>query len=406
MDTIVALATTAAEQGLLTQYQAGVTTVHQTVGALVFGCAALLRLWVGRLLVKPDPDAPPPPPEAAASAQAEAAPVDSFARYKARREKRRQRLESNMLLVTSIVPVGWLPYGMRASVDGRWPIGLACALGMLALGSASLWRSYRTTLAGATAGGKVRSGVDETRPVERKPVAVPTGELMVARQLPWIPEEVAGIALGGLRALLRAPEVKLILMSPAILLTMGAIMLNSMKEKVDFEPFGSLMVLGAILLGMFSLVQLMQNQFGLDRAGFRAYVLSPVPHLGKAAIDWSEEGPRYRDRVLDYLEKLYIPGLQADLDTVKIFTPDDFRDQLNAHQGSAFSLEPILTQSAYWRVHNRDARLGNLYFVGAGTHPGAGVPGVVASAEATAGLVFEDLGITPQTPAPAATLTT
>ena len=122
------------------------------------------------------------------------------------------------------------------------------------------------------------------------------------------------------------------------------------------------------------------------------YVLSPVPHLGKAPIDWSKEGPRYRDRILEYLERRYIPNLSQDLETVRIFTPEDFKNTLNAHHGSAFSLEPILTQSAYLRVHNRDPRIGGLYFVGAGTHPGAGVPGVVNSAKATAGLMIADLG--------------
>jgi len=121
------------------------------------------------------------------------------------------------------------------------------------------------------------------------------------------------------------------------------------------------------------------------------YVLSPVPHLGNAPIDWSEEGPRYRDRILDYLEKRYIPNLSADLETVRILTPDDFKNVLNSHLGSAFSLEPILTQSAWFRVHNRDRRIGGLYFAGAGTHPGAGVPGVVNSAKATAGLMISDL---------------
>jgi phytoene desaturase len=123
------------------------------------------------------------------------------------------------------------------------------------------------------------------------------------------------------------------------------------------------------------------------------YVLSPVPHLGKGRIDWSVEGPRYRDRILDYLEARCIPGLRADLVTQRIFTPDDFATQLNAHVGSAFSLEPILTQSAFFRVHNRDPDIRGLYFVGAGTHPGAGVPGVVSSARATAGLILADHGI-------------
>jgi phytoene desaturase len=119
------------------------------------------------------------------------------------------------------------------------------------------------------------------------------------------------------------------------------------------------------------------------------YVLAPVPHLGNAPIDWEVEGPLYRDRIFDYLEQRYMPGLRSQLVTSRIFTPHDFRDTLNAHLGSAFSLEPILTQSAWFRPHNRDAELTNLYLVGAGTHPGAGVPGVIGSAKATAGLMLE-----------------
>ncbi|MFG1396699.1 phytoene desaturase [Roseixanthobacter pseudopolyaromaticivorans] len=120
------------------------------------------------------------------------------------------------------------------------------------------------------------------------------------------------------------------------------------------------------------------------------YVLSPVPHLGKADIDWDVEGPKYRDRILDYLEARLLPGLKADLVTSRILTPFGFRDELNAHMGSAFSVEPLLTQSAWFRPHNRDDKIPNLYIVGAGTHPGAGVPGVVGSAKATAGLIIAD----------------
>lgn len=119
------------------------------------------------------------------------------------------------------------------------------------------------------------------------------------------------------------------------------------------------------------------------------YVLAPVPHLGNAPIDWEVEGPKYRDRIFEYLEEHYIPGLRESLVTSSFFTPLDFRDELNAHLGSAFSLEPILTQSAWFRPHNRDSVLPNMYLVGAGTHPGAGVPGVVGSAKATAQLMLE-----------------
>ena len=120
------------------------------------------------------------------------------------------------------------------------------------------------------------------------------------------------------------------------------------------------------------------------------YVLAPVPHLGTADIDWQQEGPRLRDRIFAYLEQHYMPGLRQQLVTYRMFTPFDFRDTLHAHHGSAFSLEPILTQSAWFRPHNRDADISNLYLVGAGTHPGAGVPGVIGSAKATAQLMLED----------------
>jgi len=119
------------------------------------------------------------------------------------------------------------------------------------------------------------------------------------------------------------------------------------------------------------------------------YVLSPVPHLGAANLDWSVVGPAYRDRLLSYLEARCIPNLSADLVTSRIFTPFDFRDELNAYHGSAFSLEPTLRQSAWFRPHNRDEVIANLYIVGAGTHPGAGIPGVVGSAKATASLMLE-----------------
>ncbi len=121
------------------------------------------------------------------------------------------------------------------------------------------------------------------------------------------------------------------------------------------------------------------------------YALAPVPHLGKLDVDWSVEGPRYRDRILDIVERRLAPGLRGNITTCFHYTPADFAADLGAHLGSAFSLEPLLTQSAWFRVHNRDDIIPNLYFVGAGTHPGAGIPGVVGSAKATAGLMIDDL---------------
>ena len=120
------------------------------------------------------------------------------------------------------------------------------------------------------------------------------------------------------------------------------------------------------------------------------YVLAPVPHLGKGKVDWNEAGPKLQQRILDSLEERCMPGLNKKIVSSRIFTPPDFESVLNAWQGSAFSLQPTLLQSAWFRVHNRDRKIHGLYFVGAGTHPGAGIPGVVNSARATAKLMQED----------------
>jgi phytoene desaturase len=119
------------------------------------------------------------------------------------------------------------------------------------------------------------------------------------------------------------------------------------------------------------------------------YVLAPVPHLGNAPLDWGEIGEGYADKILAYLEN-HLPGLREHVVTRRWFTPQDFLDVFHAYNGSAFSCAPKLTQSAYFRPHNRDGRIPGLYLVGAGTHPGAGVPGVMNSAKATAKLIVED----------------
>jgi phytoene desaturase len=118
------------------------------------------------------------------------------------------------------------------------------------------------------------------------------------------------------------------------------------------------------------------------------YALAPVPHLGKFPADWSEVGPVLEERILAEIARRLIPDLKDRIVTKFSYAPPDFATDLKAHLGSAFSLEPILTQSAYFRAHNRDASISNLYFVGAGTHPGAGIPGVVGSAKATATLML------------------
>ncbi|WP_342250875.1 phytoene desaturase [Sphingomonas sp. OTU376] len=120
------------------------------------------------------------------------------------------------------------------------------------------------------------------------------------------------------------------------------------------------------------------------------YALAPVPHLGKFPANWDEIAPILEERILAEIQRRLIPDLKDRIVTKFSYAPPDFRDDLGAHMGSAFSLEPILTQSAWFRTHNRDDAIHNLFFVGAGTHPGAGIPGVVGSAKATAALMLGD----------------
>jgi len=110
------------------------------------------------------------------------------------------------------------------------------------------------------------------------------------------------------------------------------------------------------------------------------YVLAPVPNL-QARIDWSVEGDRFRDRVVDYLDATVLPGLRETITEDFYVTPEHFRDTLLSVHGSGFSIQPVLTQSAYFRFHNKSEDVAGLFLVGAGTHPGAGMPGVLTSAK-------------------------
>ena len=110
------------------------------------------------------------------------------------------------------------------------------------------------------------------------------------------------------------------------------------------------------------------------------YVLCPVPNL-QGNVDWKTMGPKYRDLILDDLERRLLPGLRENLAVDFFVTPEHFRDNLNALHGTGFSIQPTFGQSAYFRFHNKSEDVANLYFVGAGTHPGAGMPGVLCSAK-------------------------
>jgi phytoene desaturase len=109
------------------------------------------------------------------------------------------------------------------------------------------------------------------------------------------------------------------------------------------------------------------------------YVLAPVPHL-ESGTDWPAVAEPYRRRIAAHLERTLLPGLEEAVVTSRMMTPQDFHDRLLSFRGAAFGLEPVLTQSAWFRPHNRSEEVDGLFLVGAGTHPGAGVPGVLSSA--------------------------
>ena len=111
------------------------------------------------------------------------------------------------------------------------------------------------------------------------------------------------------------------------------------------------------------------------------YVLSPVPHLD-SGTDWAARAEAYRESIAEALERTVLPGLRAEIVTSFVTTPQDFHDRLLSFKGAAFGLEPLLLQSAWFRPHNRSEDVDGLFMVGAGNHPGAGVPGVLSSAKA------------------------
>jgi phytoene desaturase len=119
------------------------------------------------------------------------------------------------------------------------------------------------------------------------------------------------------------------------------------------------------------------------------YVLSPVPTLD-SGTDWEVMEPIYRGKIAQYLEDNYLPDLQANLIAEHAITPLHFQNTLNSYKGAAFSVKPSLLQSGWFRPHNKSEEFEDLYFVGAGTHPGAGVPAVLSSGKIAAQDILAD----------------
>jgi hypothetical protein len=186
-------------------------------------------------------------------------------------------------LINLCVPPGWLPRGAADASEGRVLAPLLGTLGLALIGTASLWRAYRTTL-------RIYTGQYTARKRKRKQAAPtpveagPAAEMLLERHVPGVSEQAAAIALGGFRSLTRAPEVKMLLLTPFIfVLVFGSMLLT--RQSVVPELLRPVMAFGALGMPMLTLVQLVGNQFGFDRGGFRVFVLCAAPRrdilLGK-----------------------------------------------------------------------------------------------------------------------------
>ena len=191
------------------------------------------------------------------------------------------RLERVVRIANTVVPAGWLPLGVMSAAEGRGLLALLGLAGMTLIGAASLWRAYRTTV-------RLFQGQTTNRKV-REPAARAEGDReprnrLLETRLPWLSEPVSAIALGGFRSLLRSPEAKMALLTPLIMGgVFGSLALQNRQSLP--EMFRPLLGIAAIVFVLFGLLQLMGNQFGIDRDGFRVFVLCDAPRrdilLGK-----------------------------------------------------------------------------------------------------------------------------
>ncbi len=216
-------------------------------------------------------------------------------RYKTTMQQAQQaaleKLERTARVANVVVPLGWLPLGVLAMAEGSaLPAILGC-LGMTLIGSASLWRAYRTTIGlyqGTFTTQKTSLAAKAPRaasPGIASPISArPPGVMLVERRLPGFSEEVSAIALGCLRALMRSPEAKMMMLTLIVLsFIFGGMMWNA-PPKIP-ETARPLAAIGAMAFVLVCMLQFMSNQFGFDRDGFRVFVLCSAPRrdilLGK-----------------------------------------------------------------------------------------------------------------------------
>ncbi len=192
-----------------------------------------------------------------------------------------QQAEHTARILNLVLPPGWLPWGAMGLAEGTVLPALLGTLGLTLIGAGSLWRSYRTTVRlyrGEFSGGHAPSAAAPSAPASREPP-----RLLEAR-LPGLSEQAASVALSGFRALLRAPEAKMMLLSPVLLLVIFGGMMLSGSAPIP-GPVRPLLALGAMATVLLTMVQFIGNQFGFDRHGFRVFVLCGAPRrdilLGK-----------------------------------------------------------------------------------------------------------------------------
>jgi hypothetical protein len=183
--------------------------------------------------------------------------------------------DQTITLVNLILPPGWLPYGAKAAADGSvWP-GMLALMAFTLLGSLSLWRAYRTTLRLYT--GTFTSGA--RRPVVPK-IAKPTRPWpnRLERRIPGISEPATAVALNTFQSLLRAPEAKMLALGPIVLAVLFGVLLYLNRDEVPvlLRPY---LAYGALLLVLTCMIQILANQFGFDRNGFRTFVMAPSPRV-------------------------------------------------------------------------------------------------------------------------------
>jgi len=186
-----------------------------------------------------------------------------------------QQWQRAVALSNWVLPIGWLPLGVMQAAEGNLWVPLLALIGLTAIGAGSLWRSYRTTLRLYQGQFTARKG--KPVPVAASPAPAPavartTGPQLLELRLPGVSEPVSAIALAGFRSLLRSPEAKMMLLTPIIMsVVLGGVVLRQPNAlPAELRP---LMAIGAMIVVLFGMMQLMANQFGFDREGFRVFVL-------------------------------------------------------------------------------------------------------------------------------------